>query len=41
MANYIIRRLMQAVPVLIGISIFTFLIIHLSPGDPVQLFAGD
>jgi peptide/nickel transport system permease protein len=41
LANYIIRRLLQAVPVLIGISIFTFLIIHLSPGDPVQLFAGD
>lgn len=41
MANYILRRLLQAIPVLIGISIFTFLIIHLTPGDPVQLFAGD
>ncbi|CAN5651054.1 ABC transporter permease [soil metagenome] len=41
MVNYIIRRLFQAIPVLIGISIFTFLIIHLTPGDPVQLFAGD
>ena len=41
MGIYIIRRLLQAIPVLIGISIFTFLIIHLTPGDPVQLFAGD
>jgi ABC-type dipeptide/oligopeptide/nickel transport system permease component len=39
--TYIIRRLIQAVPVLIGITIFTFLIVHLTPGDPVVLFAGD
>jgi len=38
---YIFRRVLQAIPVLFGISIFTFLIIHLTPGDPVQLFAGD
>jgi len=39
--TYIIRRLIQAIPVLIGITIFTFLIVHLTPGDPVVLFAGD
>jgi ABC-type dipeptide/oligopeptide/nickel transport system permease component len=32
---------MQAIPVLIGISIFTFLMVHLTPGDPVYIFAGD
>ncbi len=41
MGIYIVRRVLQAIPVLFGISIFTFLIIHLTPGDPVQLFAGD
>jgi peptide/nickel transport system permease protein len=39
--TYIIRRLLQAIPVLVGITIFTFLIVHLTPGDPVILFAGD
>lgn len=38
---YILRRLLQAIPVLVGITIFTFLIVHLTPGDPVILFAGD
>jgi peptide/nickel transport system permease protein len=41
MTTYIIRRLVQAIPVLIGISIFTFLMVHLTPGDPVYIFAGD
>ena len=36
MAWYFIRRLLAAVPVLIGLSIAAFLIIHLVPGDPVQ-----
>jgi peptide/nickel transport system permease protein len=41
MTTYIVRRLLQAIPVLIGISIFTFLMVHLTPGDPVYIFAGD
>ncbi len=41
MTTYILRRLLQAIPVLIGISIFTFLMVHLTPGDPVYIFAGD
>jgi ABC-type dipeptide/oligopeptide/nickel transport system permease component len=39
--TYILQRLVHAIPVLIGISIFSFLLIHLIPGDPVQIFAGD
>jgi ABC-type dipeptide/oligopeptide/nickel transport system permease component len=39
--TYIVNRLLQAVPVVIGISVVTFLMLHLVPGDPVQLFAGD
>ena len=41
MTTYILRRLLQAIPVLVGISIFTFLMVHLAPGDPVYVFAGD
>ena len=32
---------MQAIPVLLGISVFTFLMLHLVPGDPVTAIAGD
>jgi ABC-type dipeptide/oligopeptide/nickel transport system permease component len=39
--TYIVNRLVQAVPVIIGISVVTFLMLHLVPGDPVQIFAGD
>ena len=38
MRDFIIRRLLYAIPTLIGISIITFLIARLSPGDPVRLF---
>jgi peptide/nickel transport system permease protein len=34
------RRLLQAVPVLLGMSIFVFALIHLTPGDPVQAALG-
>jgi peptide/nickel transport system permease protein len=41
MLAYISQRLLQAIPVLIGISVLTFLMLHLVPGDPVLIFAGD
>ena len=41
MTTFVLRRILQLMPVLFGISIFTFLIIHLTPGDPVEIFAGD
>jgi peptide/nickel transport system permease protein len=41
MTTYILRRFAQAVPVLIGITLFTALMAHLVPGDPVQVFAGN
>ncbi len=41
MGKYIIRRLILAIPVLIGVSIIAFMILHLSPGDPAQLLAGE
>ncbi len=42
MWRYIIRRLLQAIPILIGISILSFILVSLTPGDPVSLrTAGD
>ncbi len=38
MATYVLRRLIQAVPILLGISLVVFLIIHLAPGSPVDRF---
>ena len=38
MQAFILRRLLYAIPTLIGISIITFAIVRLSPGDPIRLF---
>src|SRR5262250_1900505 len=40
MARYLIRRLLQTVPVLLGVSVLAFAIMHVVPGDPVRLIAG-
>jgi len=40
MLHYIFHRLFLAVPTLIGISLISFMIMHLAPGDPVDLFLG-
>ncbi len=37
MTGYIIKRSLGAVPVLLALSVFVFLLMHLAPGDPVQL----
>jgi peptide/nickel transport system permease protein len=37
---YIIRRLLLAVFVLVGITVVTFLVTHVVPSDPAQLYAG-
>jgi len=39
--HYIAQRIVQVIPVIAGISVVTFLMLHLVPGDPVLLFAGD
>ena len=38
---YALRRLVLAVPLLIGITLISFTVIHLAPGEPVDLQAGD
>ncbi len=41
LGSYLLRRLLQAVPLLIGVLVITFTLIHLAPGDPVYILAGD
>ncbi|MDW8059091.1 MAG: ABC transporter permease [Thermomicrobium sp.] len=36
MARYIVRRLLMVVPTLIAISLITFIIMHATPGSPLQ-----
>jgi len=38
MASYIFRRLLQSIPILIGIAIISFLIVHMAPGSPIDRF---
>lgn len=38
---WVVRRLLLAIPVVAGITTLTFLLIHLAPGDPIYLLAGD
>src|SRR5512142_3286387 len=35
------RRLLQAIPVLLLVTFFSFLLLHLSPVDPAVLLAGE
>jgi peptide/nickel transport system permease protein len=41
MTNYIIRRLLLAIPTLVGVSILIFLSVRLIPGDPATALAGE
>src|SRR6266540_1242451 len=36
MTAYILRRLAISLPVLVGITVFTFFFINLAPGDPIS-----
>src|SRR6056297_1205983 len=41
MLNYIIKRLLALIPILIGVAVIVFLIVHLIPGDPAQTMLGE
>ncbi len=41
MLLYSLRRLLLAVPLLIGITFVSFMVIHLAPGEPVDLQTGE
>ena len=36
MKKYILKRVLQLIPILLGLSILTFLLLYISPGDPAQ-----
>ena len=38
---YILKRVAQAIPLLLGVIIVNFMLIQLAPGDPVTLLVGD
>ena len=39
--GYILRRFLSTLPVMTVVAVVVFLLIHLSPGDPAALIAGD
>jgi peptide/nickel transport system permease protein len=41
MARYIARRLLNLIPVLLGITLLVFVFLHLIPGDPAVVMAGE
>ncbi|MCC6472030.1 MAG: ABC transporter permease [Alphaproteobacteria bacterium] len=41
MIAYIVRRLISMLPVMAVVALFVFLLLHLAPGDPAAIIAGD
>ncbi|WP_294609228.1 ABC transporter permease [uncultured Roseovarius sp.] len=41
MYAYIIRRLIATIPIMAIVAVFVFMLLHLSPGDPAAIIAGD
>jgi len=38
---YLLKRVLLCVPVAVGVLVLTFLLIHLAPGDPVEVMLGE
>src|ERR1700746_2641810 len=36
MARYILRRILYAIPIAFGVSVFCFSLVYWAPGDPLQ-----
>ncbi|MCC7282466.1 MAG: ABC transporter permease [Acetobacteraceae bacterium] len=41
MSAYILRRLLATIPVMMVVALFVFFLLHLTPGDPAAIIAGD
>ena len=39
MLNYLVRRILSLIPLFIGITLISFLVIHLAPGSPIDVLA--
>ena len=37
MRRYIVRRLLILIPVMLGVSFITFMMMELAPGDPAEI----
>ncbi|MEP0762119.1 MAG: ABC transporter permease, partial [Chloroflexota bacterium] len=41
MTKYLARRLIESIPVIIGVSVLVFMLLHLIPGDPATTILGE
>ncbi|CAN5226484.1 ABC transporter permease [soil metagenome] len=41
MGRYVARRALHAIPLLLAILVLTFVLVHLAPGDPITILAGE
>ena len=41
MGRFLIRRFLESIPVVFGVSLLAFSIIHLIPGDPATAMLGE
>jgi peptide/nickel transport system permease protein len=41
LTGYVVRRLLQLVPIVLGVTVLVFFLIHLVPGDPARTMLGN
>lgn len=41
MFKFVVRRLFQLIPVLLGVTLLVFLMLHITPGNPAAILAGE
>ncbi|MGE5585859.1 MAG: ABC transporter permease [Bacillota bacterium] len=41
MSQYVLRRLIATIPILLGVTIVVFMFLHLVPGDPARVILGE
>ncbi len=41
MLKYIIRRILESIPTVLGVTILSFVLIHIVPGNPVRILLGN
>jgi peptide/nickel transport system permease protein len=41
LAQFVLRRALQAVPLLLAVAVVNFILIHLAPGNPIDILVGD
>ena len=41
MFNYVVRRILATIPVMVVVALFVFSLLFIAPGDPAAVIAGD